>query len=180
MKFRGSIVLETERLILRPFQSGDEVDMFKNYCNDPRVCEYVTWKPHGNIEVTTMLLNSWIERYSEKLTYKWAIVLKETNEVIGAIDVVNYKTEKCVATLGYVLGHAYWGQGIMPEAGKKVIDYLFDEGFIRIDAWHNVENPKSGRVMQKIGMTHEGTLRKYDMNLNGELCDMEIYSIIKN
>ena len=68
----------------------------------------------------------------------------------------------------------------MPEAAKAVLEHLFSEGFKRIEAWHNVANPKSGRVMQKIGMTHEGTLKSYDMDNQGVLRDMELYAIVKN
>lgn len=181
MSFKGTVTLETDRLILRKFQSGDEYSMFKNYCNDERVCEYLTWAPHKTVENTRIFLNGCcIDKYNSGLIYKWAIVLKETNEVIGAIDVVDIKMEKLKVSLGYVLGYDYWGKGYMPEACKKVVDYLFEEGFKRIEAWHHIDNPKSGRVMQKVGMTHEGTLKKFDMDKNGVLCDMEMYAIVKN
>lgn len=67
----------------------------------------------------------------------------------------------------------------MPEAGKIILDYLFDEGYIRIEAFHDSRNLKSGRVMEKIGMTHEGRLKKYKLNYKGELVDCELYAIIK-
>lgn len=181
MSFLGTKEIETERLILRPFKLGDEVAMFKNYCNDERVCEFLTWKPHKNIEVTKEYLQvCCLEKYNLGLTYKWAIVLKETNEVIGAIDVINYKIEKHQASLGYVLGYNFWGKGFMPEAGKAVINHLFNEGFVRVDAWHHIKNEKSGKVMQKMGMTYEGTLKKFDMDKDGKLQDMKLYAIVKN
>lgn len=180
MNFVGTKVLETQRLILRPFKVGDEFDMFKNYCNDERVCKYLSWKPHLSIEKTKEYLQMTLEKYEFGLTYKWAIVLKETNEVIGAIDVINYKIEKHQASLGYVLGYNFWGKGIMAEAGKEVINHLFNEGFIRIDAWHIIENVNSGKVMQKMGMTYEGTLKKFDVDKNGKLQDMKLYAIVKN
>ena len=181
MEFKGTITIETDRLILRKFQSGDESQMFKNYCNDARVCEYLSWLPHKSESDTLMFLNACcLDKYDTGLTYKWAIVWKENNEVIGSIDVVDIQMGKLKAVLGYVLGYNYWGNGIMPEAAKAVLEHLFSEGFKRIEAWHNVANPKSGRVMQKIGMTHEGTLKSYDMDNQGVLRDMELYAIVKN
>lgn len=105
--------------------------------------------------------------------------LKETGEVIGSISVPKYDLEKKSAELGWVLDDRYWGKGLMPEAATIIRDYLFSLGFIRIWAVHNIANPKSGRVMQKIGMQREGILRKFGLNNKGELVDMEMYSIVK-
>ena len=171
---------ETERLILRKFKLSDAEDMFKNYTNSEKVCEFLTWAPHGKIENTKLYLkNIVLPRYKNEDELVWALQLKETGDVIGCFDVCSQKQSKNRMMLGWVLSEKYWGQGLMPEAGKTLIPYLFSLGAIRIEAIHDVRNPKSGRVMQKIGMQHEGTLRKYDRNWNGELVDAEIYSIIK-
>ena len=88
--------------------------------------------------------------------------------------------EKLKLEIGYVLSDYYWGRGIMPEAGKVVISYLFEEGFNRIQALHDEENPKSGRVMQKIGMEYEGTLKQYEKRSDGKFSNCKIYAIIKD
>lgn len=88
-------------------------------------------------------------------------------------------TVKDVRKLGWVLGNDFWGKGIMPEAGKEVLKHLFSIGYERIEAIHYVENQKSGRVMAKIGMKDEGTLRKYNPNRDNILVDCEMWSIIK-
>ena len=176
-----SKTIETERLILRKFVKEDVNDMFKNYCSRDKVSEFVTWQTHKNIEVTKEYLeNIVLPEYEKENTYRWAIVLKSINQVIGCIDVVNFNIDKKCAEIGYVLSDDFWGNGIMPEAGKAVINYLFSEGFVRIWAIHFVENLKSGRVMQKIGMSHEGTLRKVAKNNKGELIDCELYAVIKD
>lgn len=174
-------VFETDRLILRPFKFSDAEDMFKNYTNNENVCKYLTWRPHGKLENTVGYLQNFVlPRYEKENELIWAIELKETGEVIGNFDVNTWKENLSRMTIGYVLSEDYWGQGIIPEAGNTIIPYLFSLGAERIEAWHDVRNPKSGRVMQKIGMKHEGTLRKYDRNWSGELVDAEIYSIIKD
>ena len=68
----------------------------------------------------------------------------------------------------------------MPEALMAVADYLFDVvGIKRLMATHDVNNPKSGRVMQKAGMKYEGTLRQAGHNIQG-ICDASVYSIIRS
>ncbi len=172
--------IETERLILRKFEADDYEDMFNNYAKYDEVTKYLTWNTHKSSEDTKNYLEKVVlPDYEKEHTYRWAIELKSLGQVIGAIDVVCCNLEKKSAELGYVLGLNFWGNGIMTEAGRAVVDYLFSEGFVRIWAIHKVENERSGRVMQKLNMQYEGTLRKYALDNQGELVDVKIYSIIK-
>lgn len=172
-------LFETERLILRRFELSDAEDMFKNYCSSENVARYVKWSAHKSIDDTKAYLeNVALPRYNEGC-YQWAIVLKETNEVVGCIDVCETANNNTSAMLGWCLSEELWGQGLMPEAGKVVRDYLFDEGFVRVWAKHHTANPKSGRVMAKLGMTHEGVLRKSEFDNKGNLVDCDYWSIIK-
>ena len=85
---------------------------------------------------------------------------KETGKVIGNISVVKLNENTEAADIGYCMSKSYWGQGLMPEALTAVIKYLFDVvGLNRVAASHDVNNPKSGRVMDKTGMIQEGILR---------------------
>lgn len=181
MKHIGTQIIETERLVLRKFKLADAKQMFDNYTSREKVTEYLTWQPHPNLEETqNYLKNIVLPEYEKVNTYRWAIVLKENRQVIGCIDVVNSNDAKFRAELGWVLSDDYWGRGIMPEAAKSVIDILFNVGYKRIQAVHDVANPKSGRVMQKVGMTHEGMLKKYGPNSKGELRDCDIWAIVKD
>ena len=181
MKNNGTIVIETERLILRPFVESDAPAMFKNYTNSEKVTEFLTWYPHGELKNTEEYLKMVVlPAYAHPNTYRWAIELKELGQVIGVIDVIRSIPEKYRAELGWVIGDEFWGRGIMPEAGKEVLEYLFNEGYKRIEAIHDVKNPKSGRVMEKIGMTHEGRLSKYEVNRDGVLVDCELYAITRD
>ena len=181
MNHLGTKTIETERLILRKFELKDAEQMFKNYCSRKKVTQFLTWEPHKTVEDTkNYLKNIILPAYNEISTYRWAIVLKENNQVVGCIDVVNSSENKKRAELGWVLSDDYWGQGIMPEAAKEVVKYLFDIGYIRIEAIHDVRNPKSGRVMKKINMEHEGVLRKYNPDWTGELQDCDMWAITKD
>ena len=172
-------VIETERLLLRKFEESDIENVFNNYSSRDKVTEFLTWKAHKTIEDTKSFISGFvIPSYKEDDTYRWAIVLKETNEVVGSIDVVRMNKAFSRAELGWVLSDDYWGKGFMPEAAKEVLNYLIEEGFSRIEAHHNVLNEKSGRVMEKIGMKYEGTLKKYGRNNDGELIDVKMYAYV--
>ena len=171
---------ETDRLVLRKFTIDDAEDMFNNYAKNENVTKYLFWKPHQSIQDSKdYLTNIVMPDYKKETTLRWAIELKETGKVIGCIDVVSRDETNKRAELGWVLGEEYWGKGIMPEAGKVVVDYLFSLGFIRIQAKHFVGNKKSGRVMQKLGMTHECTLKKFAFDNQGNFVDCEMYAIVK-
>lgn len=179
MRHCGTKVIETDRLILRQFKVDDKTAMFNNWASDSDVAKYLTWPAHDSEALTAMLLDDWTKRYEKEDTYNWAIVIKGSDEPIGNISVVEQKEIINEAQLGYCMGKAYWGQGYMPEAARAVINYLFFEaGFERIYAGHDVNNPKSGRVMEKIGMKKEGIHRKAGRNNTG-IVDMVYYAILK-
>lgn len=180
MIHKGTQTIETERLILRRFELSDAQNMFDNYCGREKVTEYMSWSYHKSIEDTKSYLTDFVlPRYDNLNTYCWAVVWKETNEVIGCIDVCDSNERKRYAELGWCIGDEYWGKGIMPEAAKSVLEYLFSVGYERIQATHHTKNPKSGRVMEKIGMTYEGTLKKYSMFKDNALVDCCMWAIVK-
>lgn len=180
LNHQGTKELETERLILRRYTIDDAEVMYKNWACEDKVTEYLTWPTHSSVEVTEAVLADWVGRYKNPGYYHWGIVIKETGKLIGDIAVVHIDEKTEAATLGYCMGSKWWGRGIMPEAGKAVSGYLFEEiGFNRIAAEHDRNNPKSGRVMQKMGMQYEGTLRAAGY-CNRGIIDKVCYSILKD
>ena len=176
----GTRTLETHRLILRRFRIEDAEDMFNNWASDPEVTKFLTWPTHQNIDVTRWVLNDWIPRYEDGGYFNWAIEWKETGRVIGGIAAVRLEEAIGEAEIGYNLGRAFWGKGIMPEALRAVMDYLFDTaGVNRICAGHDVNNPKSGRVMEKAGLKKEGIRRGGGINNQG-ICDVACYALLRN
>lgn len=160
MNHQGTKPMETQRLILRRYTVDDAEEMFQNWANDEEVTKYLTWPPHGDVSVTRAYLTESVEAYASPDTYHWALVLKETGELIG--DICAKTIEKIeTAQFGWCIGRKWWGNGYVPEAAKAISDYLFDEvDFRRLEAIHDIDNPKSGRVMEKIGLKKEGVLRK--------------------
>lgn len=171
MNLTGTQRLETHRLVLRPYRYEDADDMFENWASDPEVTRFLTWPAHSSVEVSQNVLKAWIPHYEEDTYFNWAIEWKETGHVIGNIAVVAFDQTTQAANLGYCLGRAFWGRGIMPEAIRAVMDYLFDVvGVNRVAAEHDILNPKSGRAMDKAGMHEEGILRGAGLNNQG-VCD---------
>lgn len=143
------ITLETNRLILRPFNINDAEDIFTMWASDDEVTKYLTWNSHKTIEDTYRILNIWLDQYEKPERLNFAVVLKEENTLIGGIDVVGYLDS--IPVIGYVLSRKYWNNGYMTEACKCLLNYLFSLGYkqIRIDA--AVDNVGSNKVIQKCG-----------------------------
>ena len=178
MNHQGTKPLESERLILRRFTYQDAESMYRNWSCDPEVTRFLMWPPHASVEVTKKVLAEWHNHYVNPEYYVWAIVLKSLGEPVGCISVnsIDPATER--VQIGYCLGKAWWHQGIMSEAFQAVIRFLFEEvGVNRIEARHDPENPHSGDVMRKCGLTYEGTLRKV-MKSNRGITDACIYGIL--
>ena len=179
MHLLGTCLLETDRLLLRRFLPQDADSVYREWASDPEVTKYLTWPAHQSPDVSRAFVDWCVGRYGDPACYCWVIVWKETLTPIGNISAVKCEEEISAVELGWALGRAWWGRGIMPEAAERVLRFLFEEvGANRIAARHDVDNPKSGRVMQKLGMRHEGTLRASARNNRG-VVDMEVYAILR-
>ena len=176
----GTKTLETDRLILRRINEEDYKQAYLNWCSSDNVARYVVWEKHKNELETKELFDNWIEEYKDDNTYRWIIEYRETNEVIGTIDVSKKFLQFGTCSIGYCMSEKYWNKGIMTEALKRVIKYLFEECQAEtICADHLEKNPASGKVMQKAGMTYEGIQRKRILDKDNIRNDLLSYSILK-
>jgi len=179
MKHLGTRILQTERLTLRPFLEEDAEAMFDNWASDPEVTKFLSWPTYKSIDDAHAILNLWLESYDNPEFYQWAIVLKELGQPIGSISVVNLDNRVDLAEIGYCIGKTWWGQGIMPEALKAVMQYLFEVvGMQRLEPGHDPENSASGAVIRKCGFRYEGTLRRR-IRSNRGITDVAWYSMLK-
>ena len=185
MTHKGTITLETERLILRRFIPSDLEPMFHNVWSNYNVWKWTNYEPMNSIDDVLKLNNiftdKWFSKYEHPDYYNWAIHLKSYDEVIGRVrgDWGNRFDERIgQIELAYELGENWWGQGIMTEAVKKVIDFFITEiGYNRVYTGHASGNPASGKVMQKCGMVYEGTLRQA-CKQHDQLYDVFRYAIL--
>lgn len=179
---KGTIPLETKRLLLRRFSINDLEPIFHNCWKDYEVWKWTNYASmkcvDDVIHIAGMFTEDWLNAYKKPTRYSWAIQVKSTGEVIGRIFGMHPDDRINQIELTYELGRKWWNQGLMTEAVTAVIQYFFMEvGFNRIYAYHAGENLASGKVMQKCGMTYEGTLRQAG-KCNTGIVDMVMYSIL--
>lgn len=175
----GTNAIETKRLLLRRFTLDDTSCAYHNWFSDPDVALYMRWDAHTHMQQTNEFLKAFIADYEKPDFYRWAISLKTDNKAIGSIGFHIESEYDMLADISYSLGKAFWGKGIITEALQSVLRYGFIEvGINRIEAFHAVNNPASGKVMQKAGMKYEGHARqKYKSHHGFEDCD--VYAALK-
>ena len=171
--------LKTERLILRPFTLADAPDVLR-LAGERDIASTTLNIPHP---YRPGMAETWIATHPEAFdrgeTVTFALARRADNTLIGAIG-LRLEPEHHLAELGYWVGKPYWNQGYATEAARAVIGYGFEELRLnRIYASHLTRNPASGRVLQKIGMTREGCLRKHIFKW-GEHLDIEQYGILRS
>ena len=170
--------LITDKCILRKVKKEDAEPMFRNWASDPEVTKYLTWPAHENIEVTKRVVDCWLKEEKDPKTIRFMITLKDNDEPIGSIDVVSYIDDN--PEIGYCLARKYWNQGLMTEACKALIKYLFDIGFKKIIIKAMVENIGSNRVIEKCGFkfTHQEHL-EHQSAFKAEPAILNCYELIK-
>jgi len=147
--------LETARLRLRQLRAEDARRIFECWASDAEVTRFLTWEPHGSVEVTREILNQWVAAYGNPGTVRCGIELKSEGELIGMIDVVGYRDG--IPYIGYCSGRAYWNHGYMTEALCALLNELRREGFTAVGIEAAEENIASNRVIQKAGFVLTGT-----------------------
>lgn len=162
------MILETERLILRPWRESDAASLYE-YAKDPQVGPIAGWPPHQDIEESLRIIQT---VFSAPETY--AIVLKETGLPIGCIalmmgDATNMTDRNDECELGYWLGVPYWGQGLVPEAARTLIRRAFDDcGMVKVWCGYYEGNNRSRRVKEKCGFVFQRTSRNVNVPLMHE------------
>ena len=159
------MVLETERLILRRWETGDAADLYR-YASDPDVGPIAGWPPHRSIEESRAVI---VGVFCGEEAY--AICQKSDNRAIGAIELklnghtdMTERDDEC--ELGYWLGKPFWGRGIMPEAARELLRHAFrDLGMRAVWCGYYDGNLKSKRVQEKCGFRYQWTTEGLDVPL---------------
>jgi ribosomal-protein-alanine N-acetyltransferase len=171
--------ITTGRLLLRAPRLADAPAIFETYARDPQVTRYLVWEPHANVHETEQFLSYCELLWATGKDFPYAITLNDADQLIGMFG-LHLMDMKC--EVGYALARPYWGQGYMTEALRTVIDWAFTEPeFYRVQAFCDVDNLASARVMEKAGMRREGLLRRYVVhpNISAEPRDVYMYAVVK-
>lgn len=150
--------MKTNRITLRPWQESDAEALFK-YASDPEVGPRAGWPVHKSLEESLDVIRNIFTN-----DHTWAIELNETGEAIGCIGYYpsgesNIGIGEDDAEIGYWVAKPYWNKGICTEALRLMIDYCFNvKGFHTLWCDYFVDNPASGRVMEKCGFQDTGKI----------------------
>lgn len=170
--------IETERLTLREFKETD-FQSIHNYASNSEVTMYLPFGPNSETD-TKLFLKKVIQCQFEdqRQNYEIAVVLKESNTLIGACRIYITSISNKEGSIGYCYDKQYWGNGYASEVAKAVINFGFEKLKLhRIFATCDPKNISSAMVMKKVGMKKEGHLREHKF-VKGKWRDSLIYSIL--
>lgn len=146
---------------MRKFELRDADELFR-ILSDEEVNRFLPWFPHKTREETLRFLqDSVFADYDKAIAYRYAVVLRSESRVIGYLSFLGIDEKERSGDIGYGLLREYWGKGIMTEAVKALLFRLKADGFRYATAMHDVQNPASGRVMQKCGMRYVRTYPEF-------------------
>ncbi|KOP84162.1 GNAT family N-acetyltransferase [Cytobacillus solani] len=172
-------LLETDRLLLREIRLSDAPNMYSYFSKD-EVTEYYDLESFTSEKQAEDLIHRFHQRYSERKQIRWAITLKDNDQLIGTCGFHAIEEEHYKAEIGYELHPNFWGQGIMTEVITAVIHYGFNNMLLnRIEAFYDPRNGSSGRVLEKNGFIFEGVLKKRYFE-KGKFVDAAISAILKD
>ena len=172
-------ILETERLVLRPFGLHDAVEV-QRLAGDRAIADTTLNIPYPYKDGVA---EEWISKHQDTFAKEqgvtFAVTRKSDGSLVGAISLMNI-AKGHQAELGYWIGKPYWNYGFCTEAGQTILQYAFTElALLRVHACHMTRNPASGRVMEKLAMLYEGVRRKHARKWD-KCEDLELYGILEN
>jgi RimJ/RimL family protein N-acetyltransferase len=170
--------LTTRRLQLRHIQTSDAEAFFALYSDEETMQFY--GEPHRSLEDTRQAIEHTQARFVQHEEIRWGITLTGEDQVIGSCGFHHFDTDFHRAETGYILNHAFWGQGIMVEAMSSILTYGFAElGLHRVEAIIDSANERSKRLLLKLGFTYEGNLRQRS-SFQGRFEDQHYFGLLKH
>lgn len=168
--------IETDRLILRGWTRRDAAALYA-YAKNPNVGPHAGWKPHASVAESRNIITQLFQRNTT-----WAITRKGEGVPIGSIgfEPDAYRPGINSREMGYSLSEACWGQGIMTEAARRLLDYGFrDLQLESVMIRTGEDNLRSQSVIRKCGFHYEGTLRQCYRMYNGQIRNSRVYSLLR-
>jgi len=171
------ITIETQKLTLRQLVSEDATDIFSIY-SDKTGMKYWSSLPFTQSQQATDLINNVTNWWQAGSSLCLGLEHKENQKIIGTISLFSFNEESRRAEIGYILSSAYWQGGIMTEALKGVLEFVFkDLNLNRLEADIDPDNLASAKLLQKLGFQLEGRLRQRWI-INGNITDSELYGLL--
>ena len=170
--------LETERLILRKIVDDDAIKLYSNIYNKYDYFKYYYQLPFESFDDYKLLVEKYKDYYSNGNYFRWGIVIKKTNEIIGLVQLHSRDFLNNNCQIGYIIGYNYNGYGYAKEAVINVIDFAFEKLKIhRIDANITEQNNSSIKLAESIGMTLE-SIREEGYKIGNKYYNQRVYKLI--
>lgn len=182
VEMNRTYLLKTNRLLLRPIIPAD-VEHLWPYVSDPDISRYMSWNPHKDKNETKAFVGRIINDMKDQKSYTWAIIFEDNfSGIISLIGIL--KKHRALtynrAELAYWLGKRFQHKGIMTEAGKKIIEFAFQElGIHRLIVSHVAQNDESKRLIQRWNFKYIGTEREA-FSKNGQWFNHHLYELLEN
>jgi len=173
-------ILLTPRLILRQAVPGDAADLF-SFASDPKVQKYDSEPPMLDIAEAVSAIETSRQRFADKLSINWCIVLKDENRMVGGLGFYFFERRYYAADLGYSLARPYWRRGIASEAVRAAMQFGFETMHLhRINVDTRVDNIASVRLMGKLGFRYEGARRECIRNEDGTYQSWGLFGMLED
>lgn len=171
--------ITTRRLTLRPLLPSDARDVYQYACN-PRVARYTLWEPHASPEDSLDFIQGYaVTNYGLMVPDPFGVTLRSEGRVFGTAGCFWASRESRCMELGYALDEPMWGRGLATEAARAILEYVFAHFDVeRVQARCKKENVASARIMEKLGMRYEGTLRSA-LYHQGRFWDVEYWALLR-
>ena len=171
-------VLESERLLLRRFEESDAERLYELRSN-PKVMQYMDSYPEPNVNAIKFKIQEMNLSYDMRLGINWAIILKDTQKMIGYFGIWKLDKDNCRGEVGYSLDPEFWGNGYMSEAFHLVIPFGFHEMHLHsFEGNVNPYNENSIRILEKHGFRKEAYFRE-NYFFDGNFLDSMIFSLLE-
>jgi ribosomal-protein-alanine N-acetyltransferase len=177
---RPDATWRTARLLAKPAHTDDAAALFDNYTSDPEVAKYLTWTPHRALDETHAFLQRCERVWTDQAAFPWTLWLAATGEFVGVVEI---RVHDHAVDLGYALARRWWRHGLMTEAVSFLIQWAMSQASIyRVWATCDVDNVASARLLERVGMQHEGLLRRWLIhpNMSDTPRDCLCYAIVKS
>jgi RimJ/RimL family protein N-acetyltransferase len=165
--------------LLRWPTQDDADEIFARYASDPAVARYMLWAPHTSPAGTREWLQSSEAERAKGRAFNWLVTLRTNFTILGSIGC---SVDKHVVQFGYCLAQDAWGQGYATEAARTLVPvWLAVPSVWRVQAYCDLENRASARVLEKAGLVREGVLRRYIVapNLSDAPRDVYLYARVR-
>ncbi|HWR44488.1 GNAT family N-acetyltransferase [Sporomusa sp.] len=171
--------IETKRLVLRKMKVEDAEALFR-YWSDSEVTRHMNISLFETIDQALEMITFLSGLFDKAEAFRWTIILKDSGDIVGSCGYNSWNKENQRGEIGYELGRAYWGKGIMTEALTGLLEY----GFVKLDmnriqALVEPANIPSIQLLRKLGFREEGLLRQYEQS-KGHFIDLIMFAKLRS